>query len=74
MSFEFAIGDRLPYVHLLGASGDVPVDSANVVTRLVGPRLARLRAVARRDPLVVAVENSVEPPVDLELELKPAEA
>ena len=65
---QVAVGDLLTNVGLAGSGGDVPVDPADVVARLVQPRLARLRPVTRRQALVVAVQDPVEPSGDRELE------
>ena len=44
---EVAVGDLVADVGLAGAGRDVPVDAADVVARLVQPRLAGLAAVTR---------------------------
>jgi hypothetical protein len=60
VSLEFAIGDRLPYVNLLGASGDVPVDSADVIAGNVPSGFAWLRTVSGDKPEVVSVQHAIE--------------
>ena len=48
--------------------GDVPVDAAGVVARLVQPGLAQVRAVAGHEPAIVALQEPVELARDRELE------
>ena len=56
------------HVGRLHAGGDVPVDAADVVARLVRARLAELRSVPRNEAAVVALEQTVEPARDGQLE------
>ena len=51
-----------------GSSGHVPVDAADVVARLVDAGLAGFGAVAGHEPAVVAVQQTVEPAGDGQLE------
>ena len=59
-ALQVAVGDLVAHVQLAGAGGDVPVDPAHVVADLIQPALARVAAVAGRDALVLAVEETVE--------------
>ena len=60
---------RRPDVQLVGAGGEVPVDAAHVVARQVGPRVAGFGTHPGEQPLVVAVQQSVEATEHDELEL-----
>ena len=53
--FEFAIGDAVTYMGLAESGGDVPIDTTNVITRLIGADLARLRTVTGGEPAMVAL-------------------
>ena len=65
---EKAIGDLVADMELARSRRDVPIDAANVVTRLIRPRFARLTAVTGRDALMLAVQLTVEATIDGELE------
>ena len=65
---QLAVGDRLAHVRHLGARGDRPVHPPDVVARVVRARVAGLRAGARHQPEVVALQQPVQPPADGELE------
>ena len=65
---ELAVGDGLADVGLLEPGGDVPVDAADVVARLVLAGLAELGAVAGHEAEVVAVEQAVEAAADQQVE------
>ena len=65
---EVAVRDLVAHVQFVRSSGDVPIDAAHVVTRLVRTRLAWLTAVPGCDSLVLAVQLAVETTVDRELQ------
>ena len=65
---EHALGELHPDVRLARARGHVPVDQADVVTRLVGPYLRELAAAPEHVRAVIAREQAVHAPADRELE------
>ena len=67
-ALELAVGDRLAEVGARRAGGDVPVDVADVVARLVHAGLTGLGAVTRHETTMVAVQDAVEPARDVDLE------
>jgi hypothetical protein len=66
--FQLAVGDHLPHVRVRGARGDGPIHAADVVAGLVFARFTRLRAGARDQAEVIAVQHTVELAFDRELE------
>ena len=65
---QLAVGDRLAHVRHLGARGHRPVHPPDVVARVVGARVAGLRAGARDQAEVVALQQPVQPPADGQLQ------
>ena len=57
---EFAVGDAVAHMGLTQASGDVPIDTANIVTWLIGAYLTGLGSVTGGKASVVALKQSVE--------------
>ena len=53
--FQFAIGDAVTHMGLAESGGDVPIDTTNVVTRLIGTNFARLGTVSGGEPAMVAL-------------------
>ena len=65
---EHALGELDADVRLARARGDVPVDPADVVARLVRPDLVQLAAEPGEGRAVVARQQPVDAPSDRELE------
>ena len=63
-----ALGDVDPHLHLAGTRRGVPVDTPDVVARLPLADLRELRADADRGSAMLAGEQPVDPPADLQIE------
>jgi len=66
--FKFAIGDAVTYMGLAESGGHIPIDTTNVITRLIGANLARLGTVPGGEPAMVALQESVETAGDSDFE------
>ena len=63
-----ALGNCLSDERPLQSGCDIPVDTSYVVAKLVSPCFAELGTMSRHKATMVAMQQPIEPPRDLEVE------
>ncbi len=65
---DFAVFDILPDVRRVHARGDIPIDVANIVFRLVFAQIGKIHPVAVEQAAVIALQQAIQPADDLPVE------